>query len=122
MSLLFPALPIIEFYKYLWSQNRNLLYFSLFVNYLFPILLEAAPWYFSRRLLASKLRDQRNSINHDLISGKSIQHGSLGIYTLLTLIYAAIHTLDQILKNRVVPTSQFFSLSFFTSMCRSTDA
>jgi hypothetical protein len=86
------------------------------------ILLEAAPWYFSRRLLASKLRDQRNSINHDLISGKSIQHGSLGIYTLLTLIYAAIHTLDQILKNRVVPTSQFFSLSFFTSMCRSTDA
>lgn len=95
------SLPIIEFYKYLWTNNRSLLYFSLFVNYLFPIVLEAAPWYFSRRLLASKLRDQRNSINHDLISGKPLERGSLGLYTLLTLVYAAIHTFDQILKNRV---------------------
>jgi hypothetical protein len=78
-----------------------LLYYSLFVNYAFPILLEAAPWYFSRRLLASKLRDMKNTINHNLIAGKSSESGSLSLYTLLTIIYAAIHTLDQILKNRV---------------------
>lgn len=95
------ALPIIEFYKYLWTTNRSLLYYSLFVNYAFPILLEAAPWYFSRRLLASKLRDMKNTINHNLIAGKSSESGSLSLYTLLTIIYAAIHTLDQILKNRV---------------------
>jgi hypothetical protein len=95
-------LPIVTFYSYMWRTNRGLLYFSLFVNYAFPILLETLPWYFSRRVLASRLRDMKNVINHSLISSKPLEPNSLGLYVLLTLIYAAVHTLDQILKNRVV--------------------
>lgn len=95
-------LPIVTFYSYMWRANRGLLYFSLFVNYAFPILLETLPWYFSRRVLASRLRDMKNVINHSLISSKPLEPNSLGLYVLLTLVYAAVHTLDQILKNRVV--------------------
>jgi hypothetical protein len=37
-------LPIYVFYKYLWEKKKPHLFLNLFVNYIFPIILESLPW------------------------------------------------------------------------------
>lgn len=60
-------LPIVTFYRYLWHANRFHFFINLFVGYALPAILEALPWYFSRRKIGRELRDLRNKIHNRMV-------------------------------------------------------
>lgn len=91
-------LPIAEFYAYMWDTNKPLLASTLFVNYLLPVLLEALPWYLSRRKLSKRLRDDRNTLQHRMIKGEPFSAGGMTSFVLMSILFAVMQTFDQILR------------------------
>ena len=70
------ALPITEFYLYMWRIDPALFVNTMFVNYGLPVLMEAAPWYLSRRKISRLLRESRNSITHRLVANEAFSDSS----------------------------------------------
>lgn len=96
------ALPVVEFYVYMGHTNPRLLANTLFVNYALPALLELMPWYLSLRKLSKELRESKNVIEHSVISGRGgLSLWQVGGFIAMTVVYASIQTLEQILRNRV---------------------
>lgn len=60
-------LPVVSFYGYLWRTNKAHFAMNLFVSYALPAILEALPWYFSRRKIGRELRDVRNKIHNQMV-------------------------------------------------------
>jgi len=118
------------FYKYLWSNNRALLFSSLFVNYLLPMTLEMLPyvgipdvefhisrWMFSRRKVGNALRDDRNKIHHNMyvsselflgfdelvrVNGNPFSPTLVLKFLMMTILHSALETFDRQLRNRMV--------------------
>eukprot|EP00742_Colponemidia_sp_Colp-10_P005259 GILJ01005618.1.p1 GENE.GILJ01005618.1~~GILJ01005618.1.p1 ORF type:complete len:996 (-),score=124.65 GILJ01005618.1:18-3005(-) len=99
--------PIILFYRYLWKQNKPLLGTTLFVNYFLPMILEAGPWYLSRRKLAAQLRDVRNRIQHRMTGNRDMNTSLLVLYVGLTFGYALLQTIDVHLRSRIAVGNKF---------------
>ena len=99
------ALPISTFYLYLWRVAPNLLIETLFVNYLFPVILESLPVYLSRRHLSKALRETRNNIQHRLITNdfKKINLKlTLVTFAFKSLIFSLLTTVEQLWRTRVM--------------------
>eukprot|EP00698_Gefionella_okellyi_P012497 TRINITY_DN336_c0_g1_i2.p1 TRINITY_DN336_c0_g1~~TRINITY_DN336_c0_g1_i2.p1 ORF type:complete len:133 (-),score=3.20 TRINITY_DN336_c0_g1_i2:23-421(-) len=99
------SFPAFVFYRHLFTRNRSLLLSTFAVNYLMPFVLEILPWFLCRRVVAARLRDRQNHIQHALINSK--KHGlvtskDLYIYVLLSVVVVILETFEQKLKQRVV--------------------
>lgn len=103
----FQRFPIVVFYSYLWNTSKTQLFMNLFVNYLFPMLLEALPWYFSQRKLGRELRTIQNNIHHRMLKGKPLLMEHAIKYLSMTVMHAFLQTLDQHLKSRVDAMNKF---------------
>lgn len=75
--------PIFQFYLYLWQKKRRLFLWTVFANYLFPAILDAAPWYLSVVKLSKEIRDSRSSLHHNLVGAYSFFSFFLLLYFLL---------------------------------------
>ena len=95
-------LPIVSFYAYVWHRSPVLLATTLFVNFVLPILLEALPWYLSRRHLSKLLRDSKNSIQHRLISSTPLPVQVLSSFAFFSLLYSLLHTCEELLRTRLL--------------------
>eukprot|EP01080_Neovahlkampfia_damariscottae_P000096 gene96-4345_t len=100
-------LPIFIFYKYLWEKKKSHLFYNLFVNYIFPIILESLPWYFSQNKLGKELRTIKNSLQHNMLQGIGLTVEIVLNYCLYTSIYCFLQTLDRHLKNRVASLNKY---------------
>jgi ABC-type multidrug transport system fused ATPase/permease subunit len=96
------ALPITEFYLYMWRVDPALFVNTMFVNYGLPVLMEAAPWYLSRRKISRLLRESRNSITHRLVANEAFSDTAIGSFVLFSLVYALVQTVEQVLRTRVL--------------------
>ena len=96
------CLPVVEFYRYLYHTSPALFFSTLFANWMLPILLEALPWYLSRRALAKLLRDSKNAIQHRLISADPFPPSSLLAFAAMSLMYSLLHTLEELLRSRLL--------------------
>lgn len=90
-----------EYYSYLWKNDRKLLLSTLFVNYGLPVVMESLPWYLTRSSLSKKLRDTRNALQHDVVLGRGLSLPRIVLYATMALLYAVLHSFDQLLRNRV---------------------
>jgi hypothetical protein len=104
---------------------RRLILSMLFADYALPFAMEAFPWYLSRSELSHRLRYARNAIEHALIgtrgplsadeltqllpaprpvsprpAGGEVSSTAVGEYVVMSLLYAGLFTLDQLLRNR----------------------
>ena len=95
-------LPVVEFYAHLYRTSPVLFFSTLFTNWLLPIVLEALPWYLSRRALSKLLRDSRNAIQHRLISADPFPPSSLLAFATMSLMYSLLHTLEELLRSRLL--------------------
>jgi ABC-type bacteriocin/lantibiotic exporter with double-glycine peptidase domain len=100
-------LPVVIFYKYLWQQQKGHFFFNIFVNYLFPMILEAMPWYFSQNKLGKELRGIKNQLQHSMVKGEDNIFDTAKYYILYTTIYCFLQTLDRHLRNRVLLLNKF---------------
>eukprot|EP00698_Gefionella_okellyi_P012496 TRINITY_DN336_c0_g1_i1.p1 TRINITY_DN336_c0_g1~~TRINITY_DN336_c0_g1_i1.p1 ORF type:complete len:643 (-),score=122.55 TRINITY_DN336_c0_g1_i1:134-2062(-) len=103
------SFPAFVFYRHLFTRNRSLLLSTFAVNYLMPFVLEILPWFLCRRVVAARLRDRQNHIQHALINSK--KHGlvtskDLYIYVLLSVVVVILETFEQKLKQRVASSSR----------------
>ena len=96
------ALPITEFYLYMWRIDPGLFCNTMFVNYGLPILMEAMPWYLSRRKISRLLRESRNSITHRLVANEAFSDTAIGNFVLFSLVFALVQTIEQVLRTRVL--------------------
>jgi len=96
------ALPIADFYVYMWRTDPALLLNSMFVNYALPVLMEALPWYLSRRKISKILRESRNSISHRLVANEPFSDAAIGSFMGLSIVYALVQTIEQVLRTRVL--------------------
>jgi len=86
-------MPILQVYKYLWNNDRKQLFWSIFFNYLYPLLLDALPFYYlSQRKIAQRLRQTKTNVNTRMVQSAPFAAGLLKEYALLTLIYALLST------------------------------
>ena len=95
-------LPIVDYYRYLLHTSPVLLGCTLGVNWLLPVLLEALPWYLSRRQLSKLLRDSRNAIQHRLISSDPLSSRSLLAFALMSVMYSLLHSCEESLRSRLM--------------------
>ncbi len=86
---------------YMYKTNRPVLFWTLFVNYGLPYILEKLPWYLSQRLLAKEARDTRNALQHSLVAGKPIVYSKLFTFAWASVVFSLVQTAEQILRNRV---------------------
>ena len=93
---------MVEFYLYLYHTSPFLFFSTLFTNWLLPIVLEALPWYLSRRALSKLLRDSRNAIQHRLISADPFPPSSLVAFAAMSLMYSLLHTVEELLRSRLL--------------------
>ena len=100
--LRFTRLPIVSFYSYVYHKSPTLLASTLFVNFLLPILLESLPWYLSRRHLSKLLRDNKNAIQHKLISSVPLASEVLLSFALYSVLYSLLHTGEEVLRTRLL--------------------
>eukprot|EP01113_Clastostelium_recurvatum_P036157 TRINITY_DN5120_c0_g1_i4.p1 TRINITY_DN5120_c0_g1~~TRINITY_DN5120_c0_g1_i4.p1 ORF type:complete len:984 (+),score=190.33 TRINITY_DN5120_c0_g1_i4:65-3016(+) len=94
-------LPITIFYKYLWVNNKRLLVKSLAVYYILPILLEMLPWWASRRKIGNFLRESKVKLNHNMVTGRSLNIQLIRNYLLLTLVHSIIDTVTRHINARL---------------------
>eukprot|EP00698_Gefionella_okellyi_P020907 TRINITY_DN6658_c0_g1_i3.p2 TRINITY_DN6658_c0_g1~~TRINITY_DN6658_c0_g1_i3.p2 ORF type:complete len:332 (-),score=85.01 TRINITY_DN6658_c0_g1_i3:2108-3103(-) len=93
--------PALIFYRYLWTNNRTLLFSSVLVNYVLPLILEMLPWLFSRRKVGNQLRDDRNRIHHNMINNGGFLAGLVFKFIGLSALHAILETIDRQLRNRI---------------------
>jgi len=93
--------PMFVFYSYLWKNRKMHFFMNVFVSYLLPMILEALPWYFSRRKLGQKLRSDRNTIQNRMIAGKQLTASLAQNYVIYTVLYSLLENLERHLNNRV---------------------
>ena len=98
----FSRLPIVEFYTFLYRTSPLLFAGTLFTNWVLPMVLEALPWYLSRRALSKLLRDSKNAIQHRLISADPFPPSSLAAFAAMSLMYSLLHTLEELLRTRLL--------------------
>ncbi len=96
------TLPIVEFYIYMWRVDPTLFANTMFANYGLPMLMEALPWYVSRRQLSKILRESRNSISHRLVANEKFSDSAIGSFVGLSIVYALVQTLEQVVRTRVL--------------------
>ena len=95
-------LPIVSFYSYVYHKSPALLVSTLFVNFVLPILLEALPWYLSRRHLSKLLRDSKNAIQHKLIGSVPLASRVLVSFAFFSVLYSLLHTCEELLRTRLL--------------------
>jgi ATP-binding cassette subfamily B multidrug efflux pump len=93
--------PVYVFYSYLWKTRKTHFFMNVFVSYLLPMILEALPWYFSRRKIGQKLRAGRNTIQNRMIAGEQLTASLAYNYVALTVLYSLLENLDRHLNHRV---------------------
>ena len=96
------ALPIVELYRYMWRVDPALFTQSMFANYALPLMMEAMPWYLSRRKISKLLRESRNSITHRLVANEAFSDGAIGQFVLFSIVYAFVQTVEQVIRTRVL--------------------
>ncbi|KAF2069864.1 hypothetical protein CYY_008817 [Polysphondylium violaceum] len=84
------GLPITVFYKYLWLRNKTLLFKTITVHYIIPIILELMPWYASKRKIGNYLRTSRVEITHLMSTNGPYSHSMMIKYVILTIYYAIL--------------------------------
>jgi len=92
-------LPIVEFYVYMWRVDPGLFVRTMFANYGLPVLMEALPWYVSRRQLTKILRESRNSISHRLVANEKFSDSAIASFVGLSCVYALVQTLEQVVRS-----------------------
>ena len=102
LCLYLSQFPIVQFYIYLYRTAPFLCVASGFVSFVLPIVLEALPWYLSRRQLAKILRESKNAIQHRLIANHPFSSSSLFAFTLFSLIYSLLTTAEELLRTRLL--------------------
>ena len=95
-------LPIVSFYAYVYHKSPALLASTLLVNFALPIVLESLPWYLSRRHLSKLLRDNKNAIQHKLISSVPLARSVLVEFAGFSLLYSLLHTCEELLRTRLL--------------------
>ncbi|KAL9651529.1 hypothetical protein ABK040_001475 [Willaertia magna] len=100
--------PIFVFYGYLWKTKKIQFFMNIFVSYGLPILLEALPWYFSRRKIGRQLRTQKNTITNTMIYKKGFNLNSAKTYILLTFLYTLLENLERHLNFRVTLLNRLY--------------
>ena len=95
-------LPIVSFYAYVYQKSPALLASTLFVNFVLPILLESLPWYLSRRHLSKLLRDNKNAVQHKLISSSPLASQVLLSFAFFSMLYSLLHTGEELLRTRLL--------------------
>ena len=95
-------LPIVEFYQFLYRTSPLLFASTLFTNWLLPVVLEALPWYLSRRALSKLLRDSKNAIQHRLINADPFPPSTLFAFASMSLMYSLLHTVEDLLRTRLL--------------------
>lgn len=95
------TVPVADFYYYQWKTDKSLLVGTLFVNYVFPLLIEAMPWYFNKRKVSKRIRDSRNAIQHQLIAKIPLVRNEVLLVIGMNMVYACLQTLDMTLRTRM---------------------
>jgi ABC-type multidrug transport system fused ATPase/permease subunit len=100
-------LPIIVFYRYMWENNKPLLFRTVFFNYVLQFVLELLPWWASRRKVGNKLRTSRIKLNHNMVTGRDFQWKLMRDFITKTVLYALLESLNRYVKNRAALENKF---------------
>lgn len=100
-------LPIIVFYRYMWEKNKQLLFRTIFFNYVLQFILEFLPWWASRRKIGNKLRTSRIKLNHNMVTGRDFQWKLMRDFIIKTVLFATTESLNRYMKNRVSLENKF---------------
>jgi len=92
--------PIVQFYMYMWRRNKKLLALNVFTNYLIPVVTEILPWYFSVRRISKRIRLTKTNVEHALVLGKGLDGSRIASLAMMTVLYAILHNLLELLRNR----------------------
>lgn len=100
-------LPIVVFYRYMWEKNKQLLFRTIFFNYVLQFILEFLPWWASRRKIGNKLRTSRIKLNHNLVTGRDFQWKLMRDFIVKTVLFAITESLNRYIKSRVSLENKF---------------
>ena len=100
-------LPIVVFYRYMWEKNKQLLFRTIFFNYVLQFILEFLPWWASRRKIGNKLRTSRIKLNHNLVTGRDFQWKLMRDFIVKTVLFAITESLNRYMKSRVSLENKF---------------
>eukprot|EP01132_Coremiostelium_polycephalum_P002872 gene2872-3569_t len=100
------GMPIAVFYRYLWLRNKRLLFKTVAVHYLVPILIELLPWYASKRKIGNFLRSARVEITHRMSTNSTYSHSMIIKYVILTIYYAILDNINHHLIHIVAMENQ----------------
>ncbi|EGC36488.1 hypothetical protein DICPUDRAFT_77869 [Dictyostelium purpureum] len=88
------GMPITVFYRYLWLRNKSLLFKTIAVHYIMPLILELLPWYASKRKIGNYLRTSRVQITHVMSTNGPYSHSEVTRYVILTIYYAILDNIN----------------------------
>ncbi|KAM9967374.1 hypothetical protein ACTFIW_001458 [Dictyostelium discoideum] len=88
------GMPISVFYRYLWLRNKTLLFKTIAVHYIIPLIIELLPWYASKRKIGNYLRTSRVEITHTMSTNGPYSHSAVIKYVLLTIYYAILDNIN----------------------------
>ncbi|KAK5581476.1 hypothetical protein RB653_001509 [Dictyostelium firmibasis] len=88
------GMPISVFYRYLWLRNKTLLFKTIAVHYIVPLIIELLPWYASKRKIGNYLRTSRVEITHTMSTNGPYSHSAVIKYVLLTIYYAILDNIN----------------------------
>ncbi|KYR00105.1 putative non-transporter ABC protein [Tieghemostelium lacteum] len=90
MGAVVNGMPISVFYRYLWHRNKTLLFKTIAIHYIIPVILELLPWITSKRKIGSILRDTKVEISHIMSTNAPYNSALMTKYVVLTIYYSIL--------------------------------